>query len=92
VDDPEVRAIARADALAAKAQALVPPEVVVEVRRDARWWVQLAWVAPHDHAAATRVVQTLEGAGLVLLSREAEQDGDLADRLSQGELLEVVER
>lgn len=92
MDDPEVRAIAHADELAARVRALVPGAIVVEVRRDTRWWVQVNWTGPRDVAAATEVVETLEGAGLVLVPRLAGPMEDVADRLSDGELLEVVER
>lgn len=92
MDDPEVREIARADDLAARVRALVPDAVVVEVRRDTRWWVQLNLIGPRDDGAAARVVETLEGAGLVLLPRVPGPAGDVLDRVADGELLEVAER
>lgn len=84
-------AITRADALAARVHALVPPQVVVEVRRDARWWVQVSWNGPRDQAAAAQVVAELDAAGLKLLPRSPEPADDMADRLSAGEPLEVVD-
>lgn len=65
---------------------------MVEVRRDTRWWVQVNWAGPRDDAGAARVVETLEGAGLVLLPRVPGPAGDVVDRFAYGELLEVAER
>ena len=92
MDDPEVRAKARADALAARVRALVPDAVVVDVRQDTSWRVRVNLTGPHDDAAAARVVETLEGAGLVLLPRVPGPAGDVVERVANGELLEVVER
>lgn len=91
MDNPEVTAIARADALAARVRALVPSAVLVEVRRDTRWWVQVTWTGPRDRAAAAEVVEALKDAGLVLLSRAPDSAEDVTDQLSYGELLEVAE-
>jgi hypothetical protein len=92
VEDPDVRAKADVEALAARVRALVPDSVAVELRQDTRWWVQVNWTGPSDDVAAAGVVERLEGAGLVLLPRVGGPAGDIVDRVALGELLEVAER